>query len=296
MEQSKSVYNIQPLFPQTPSMKVSFDGIGALIFSALTGVVIYGVSKVGAWGWNSAEMWIMASSAGLLLLLYLYHSSRHRSPFLPVRMFQHPSVSTGLLVSFVSFMLVNTIQVVMPFHITGHNGVNIMVAGVIMMAYPSAVALCGPIAGYLYDQYAVRTLPLWGLLLIGVSSLTFALWLGHMSLLAISLVLVLSGIGMGFTASPNNSYIMSSIPSGDAGAAGGLIALTRNAGMVFGAALGLGAVSVSDTFQTSAETNDFFGIFALNFLICLVTMFIFVYKNKWRYSINARNEKVKESI
>lgn len=72
---------------------------------------------------------------------------------------------------------------------------------------------------------------------------------------------------MGCLAAPNNGYIMRSVPFRYAGSIGGMIALTRNAGMALGAALGLGMV----TGHTGTELSfaDFERIFRINVIIGL---------------------------
>jgi len=47
---------------------------------------------------------------------------------------------------------------------------------------------------------------------------------------------------MGLIASPNNSFIMRHAPSEHVGSIGGMIALTRNLGMLIGASLALGVI------------------------------------------------------
>jgi len=260
--------------------KVTFDGIGALLFAALTGTVIYGVTRVSSWSWDSAEMWVAGSFALLLFFTFLVRTLRHPNPFLPLQMFQEPAVSSGLFVSFISFLLANSTQVVLPFYLTDWVGIPVLAVGSLMIAYPAALAISGPIAGRLSDTYGSKTFPVIGLLMMGGGALSFALWLEQMSPATIACLLALVGIGMGLIASPNNSMIMSSVSSRHTGAAGGLIALSRNAGMAFGAALGLGAMNVSSTFTVPASSTVYTTVFGWNVFLCLVVILLLVFANQ----------------
>lgn len=72
--------------------------------------------------------------------------------------------------------------------------------------------------------------------------------------------MALIGAGMGLIASPNNSFIMSYAMKGDAGSIGSMIALTRNVGLVLGAALGLGLMDDGDPAKPLEAYLNIFGL------------------------------------
>lgn len=83
---------------------------------------------------------------------------------------------------------------------------------------------------------------------------------------------------MGLIASPNNSFIMQQTPREHVGSIGGLIALTRNAGMVFGSALGLGVMS-GGTGQGS-QLQAYKLVFEINIFICLGVIVLMIVINR----------------
>ncbi|WP_412679428.1 hypothetical protein [Brevibacillus fortis] len=85
---------------------------------------------------------------------------------------------------------------------------------------------------------------------------------------------------MGLIASPNNSYIMRYVPLEYAGAIGGMIALTRNAGMVVGAALGLGMMNVESSQAVQATIDAYRAVFEAGGLICLSGLFVWWYAGR----------------
>ncbi len=186
-----------------------------------------------------------------------------------------PTVRAGLLVSLISFALANTLLVVLPFYLTGEAGFSSAAVGYVMTSYPVVLAVIGPIAGTLSDRYGSERLILLGLTGMGIGALIPALVLNDLSLAGMIMILILSGIGMGFIASPNNSFIISRVPPTLVGAIGGMIALTRNAGMVLGAVLGLGLLNglSGETGMPSSEAYHL--IFASNVLICFTGVALF---------------------
>lgn len=270
-----------PSVPQDSKPKTPFDGPGALLFSAFTGTVLFGVAKAGAWRWDSVQMWAVCGIAIVSLLLFLFHSARHSAPFLPLRIFREPAVFSGLLVSLISFWLANAVQVVLPFYLTESVGISVAAVGALMAAYPIALALSGPTSGHLSDKFGARPFPVIGLSLMGGASLLFVFWLPALSPVSIALLLALAGIGMGLIAAPNNSAIMSGVAASDAGATGGLIALSRNAGMAFGAAFGLGTIGHSASSAVAQVSSaNYITVFGTNAIISVLAIALLVYVNQ----------------
>lgn len=78
-------------------------------------------------------------------------------------------------------------------------------------------------------------------------------------------------MGMGLIASPTNSFIMRYVPMENVGSIGGMIALTRNAGMFLGAALGLGAIN-GDIEESAPLLGALKSVFGLGVMICMARL------------------------
>ncbi|PKG23835.1 MFS transporter [Niallia nealsonii] len=98
---------------------------------------------------------------------------------------------------------------------------------------------------------------------------------------------------MAFIASPTNSFIMQHAPREQVGSIGGMIALTRNAGMVLGAALGLSGmmdqekIIPAESFQQSFQINVWICIGAVILLSC--NSYSKMVQNKKRNSADQQN-------
>ncbi|MFC3746144.1 MFS transporter [Paenibacillus sp. GCM10012306] len=129
------------------------------------------------------------------------------------------------------------------------------------------------------DRYGSYRLMLMGLGCMWSGFILLLIYLGKMPMYGMFAMLSLIGLGMGLIASPNNSFIMQRTPAEHVGSIGGLIALTRNAGMVFGSALGLGVVS-GETGQDN-KLEAFKLVFEINIFICLAVIVMLVGINRW---------------
>jgi len=265
-----------------------FDSIGMILFIFVIGSVIFGISNGNVWGWLSAETLSLFVAAVIVFLMFLLRESRQRASFLPLVVLRIPAISYGLIISCVSFMLANTVLVTMPFYLSRDAGFSSLTVGTIMIAYPILLAFSGPIAGHLSDHYGSSSFMLMGLCGMGIGLAALAFFLHQLPTVGIVAVLALIGLGMGLIASPNNSFIMRYVPMENVGSIGGMIALTRNAGMVLGAALGLGAINGDIVEESAPLLGALKSVFGLGAMICMASIVMLGYSvllNKRRKQI-----------
>ncbi len=99
------------------------------------------------------------------------------------------------------------------------------------------VAAAAPLAGWFADRMPVSTLAGSGLLVMTAGLIAMLCLPGDSSAVMIGLRLGICGVGFGFFQAPNNRALMSSAPIDRAGAAAGLIAISRVTGQISGAML-----------------------------------------------------------
>jgi EmrB/QacA subfamily drug resistance transporter len=249
------------------SKKTSLDGAGAILFAMFISLVVFGVSSGHSWGWLSPIILFSILLGLLALWLLLKWESNQSEPFLPLGILQHPMVTLGITISIFTFLTAFSTQVVLPFYLIETLGISTLGTGYVMIAYPLVLAMAGPIAGNLSDRHGSVKLTLVGLGFMSLASLILVILQTNPSLIGILLVLGLLGLGMGLVTSPNYSLIMNYIPKNQVGTVGGIIALSRNLGMVFGAALGLGLMQWKDGFQF---------VFGINTIFCLLCIAMFL--------------------
>ncbi len=240
------------------------DRISSILFMLVIAAGIYSLSSGHAQGWLSPSV-IAAYVIGFVaLFLFLLRERRQTAPLLPMPMLRIPSIITGLLISTVSFVLINSVLVTMPFYLAHTTTYSPFAIGLIMTAYPVLFALASPFAGRMSDHTNPQLLMCIALGCMMIALVILSFFLHELTLLGLIVVLSLMGLGMGGLAAPNNGYIMRTVPVEYAGSIGGMIALTRNVGMVIGAALGLGMMI------GHGGHVDLSSVFQINIGICLI--------------------------
>ncbi|WP_157274455.1 MFS transporter [Paenibacillus fonticola] len=250
-----------------------FDIVGMLLFTGGVVSFILGISFMNTWGIGSAKtIWILIASLFAMYVFWLWES-RHPVPFISIQLFRSSSVLSGLIISSSSFLLANLVLVGVPFYLSHIVQLSPAAAGYVMLVYPICLAAVGTLAGRLSDRYGSIPFVMIGLGCMGLGFLG-GLFIHHYSTLAGIIVILASiGLGMGFVASPNNSLIIEHTPKTLVGAVGGMIALTRNLGMVLGASFGLGMLNHA----TEITTVSFLPIFGFGLGISAASMFVLRY-------------------
>ncbi|WP_153944966.1 MFS transporter, partial [Acinetobacter baumannii] len=119
------------------------------------------------WGWLSIPLiGMFGSSAALLFVLYRWirwRTKRKQEPFLNMQLFAKPAVSVGMYIGFATFVAVFSTQVTLPFYLLGVRHFSPTEAGIMIMAYPVALGIMGPISGSLSDRHGSSNITLLGL-------------------------------------------------------------------------------------------------------------------------------------
>jgi len=168
---------------------------------------------------------------------------------LALQLFKNARFSISILCAFLIFVANFFFNVISPFYLENARGLAANYAGYALMAFPIVQVVVAPIAGAISDKIGPELLTFIGLVLISISqvgyifaNLTTPLWV---FMFFIGLV----GFGNGVFQAPNNAIVMGSVEVKDLGVAGGINALARELGMIFG-------ISVATTVLYSAMSQS----------------------------------------
>ena len=214
--------------------KQFFDWKGAVMWALLiTSLVLYG-NFLPAF----SLFWKLAGGAwlGIVTILFYFAEKTRKSNILPLHLFPKSYYHIGLITSSLSFASLFGVLVLMPFYLTYVKGLGAEMVGSVMMAVPLTLFIVSPTAGMLYDRMGSRYLTTLGLGICTVSLLCLAVVDEHTRLPVIFAVLALLGMGQSMFLAPNTASLLSKIPEDDAGITSGLLATSRNLGMLMGAA------------------------------------------------------------
>ena len=211
-----------------------FDFAGALTFLIGLGSLLLGLNQGEEWGWTSLPVLGLLLLAVVMLAVFIFIELRATHPMLDLSLFKPPAFSLTAASAVINYIGVFTSIFLMPYYLIQGRGFSPAQAGLVLTAQPIIMAIIAPISGTLSDRIGTRIPAVIGMVILsgglfGLSRLT-----GASSILTMMGALAVVGLGTGAFISPNNSALMGSAPKSRQGIAAGILATSRNFGMVLG--------------------------------------------------------------
>ena len=228
----------QNLIPDVKTGKVShsFDWPGSLLAAlSLTSLLVF-VSRGQAMGWSWPVLFV-GGTAVVSGISFIYAEKSRPEPMLDLSLFNNRIFSTANVAALLNFMTQYVVVFSTPFLLQRALDYPAARAGIVMTAFPLTVLLIAPIAGILSDRIGHRIPAFLGSSLCTLAALALVSINTGARGFDIAWRLSLFGLGTGLFQSPNNSAVMGSVPRDRLGTAGGVLATTRNVGMVAGIAI-----------------------------------------------------------
>lgn len=231
-----------------------FDFKGAFLFTVGLMVLLICLNQGHNWGWTSPLIFVLLIISLSLFVGFLYHENRTRYPLLDLTLFNNRIFSSSVISAVLNYICVNSSIFLLPFFLIQGLEMNPSKAGLYLSVQPIIMAIAAPISGSLSDRYGTK-IPTF----TGMTTLAFALFLlskigPESSTFYILLSLSILGLGTGIFISPNNSALMGSAPLNRQGIAAGVLATSRNIGMLLGIGLA-GAIFTTVIDTTGSNPN-----------------------------------------
>lgn len=225
------------VFPKTSAaLNERLDGKGALLFTVsivlLFGAVVHGQSI----GYNNPGMISCFVISIIAFVTFIIEEKRIDEPLLNLSIFSNSLFSVSIICAFTSFTAISASNIILPFYFQDAIKLSPAVTGLFMMVSPIILSVVAPFSGYLSDKIGSEILTLMGLLITSIGLFLIATLGKGSSLILLVVYIVIMTIGNGMFQSPNNSLVMSTVPTDKLGIAGSVNALVRNVGFTFGTA------------------------------------------------------------
>ena len=198
---------------------------------------------LSAWGWRA--LFLVGAPLGLLAAALACRYLPVDQPPVPLatgarfwRSLQSASLRAGLAMSALVSAVIMATFVVGPFYLSRGLGLDPASMGLAMAVGPGVAALTGIPAGRLTERFGSQPATLTGLAVMASGTLSLCLASGLVTYLG-SLITLTSGYSL-FQAA-NNTAVMSAVDAAHRGTISGLLNLSRNLGLIFGASV-LGAM------------------------------------------------------
>lgn len=197
---------------------------------------------------NDPQPYVIAASSVVFVLTatwYMRRQRRQMAPMFPLDLIRTRIYRWSMGASLSAFSAQTIAFIALPFLFTQRYGLTIAETGMVMTAWPIALALTAPWVGRSIGVVSAVRLCGTGAVLLALGLAALALLPVQASMLYMLWPLALCGIGFAFFQSPNNHGFVTGAPKHRSGAASGLMGSTRHAGQCVGA-LSLSFLFVTD--------------------------------------------------
>ncbi len=244
---------VLPQTAHTGAGERRFDWMGAVLLMPALVLLVLGISEMPEWGLSSRAFLTCVVVGALLLVVFIVHQRRADPPLIDLGLFRSPAFSAGNLTGLISYGLLFGVFLLLPFVLERGYADPPFAAGVRLTAIPIALGIVAPFSGAISDRIGARVPTVGGMLLVGLSLVVLAVFVGDRgaALGPMTAALLIFGVGEGIFTAPNNSAIMGAAPHERLGAAGGVLNVTRT----LGTTLGVAAASALLTFRIAAATH-----------------------------------------
>ncbi|PIH04962.1 MFS transporter [Clostridium combesii] len=215
----------------------SLDIKGAVLFVICIVALFWAMLKGQQTGYNHISIIISFIISAICFIVFIILELKIENPMLDLSIFKNRVFSVNIFSAFVMFIGISCINIIQPFYLQDVLKLSPGKTGLIMMAYPIVLSIVAPISGYLSDKMGSKKLTLAGIVVASIGLFCMAFLNEQSTFLMITLLLSVVALGNGLFQSPNNSLVMSSVEKTKLGIAGGVNALIRNLGFIFGVSI-----------------------------------------------------------
>jgi EmrB/QacA subfamily drug resistance transporter len=237
------------------SSPAPFDWYGSLVWILLVSLAVISMSRAHQVGSMQKILWTVLFCVGSWLFARM--ERRHEAPFFPLFLFRR-TYGIAMIVSSLSFVVLFVVLIIMPFYMDLVLRLPADRIGTVMMAVPLTLFIVSPVSGWLYDMIGARFLTTTGLAItcLAVLLLSF-LHQGSMPY-DIAWRLSLLGTGQSIFLSPNTASVLAGIEREYSGITSGMLATSRNIGMLAGVAIaGMAFTAFFSIFSGGLDLKEF---------------------------------------
>jgi EmrB/QacA subfamily drug resistance transporter len=221
---------------ETVGRTVDLAGIGAITVG-LTALVL-GLIESNTWHWGSARVIGLFAIAAAALVAFIVIEQRVRAPMVDFTFFRSRTSAGANLVGFLVtfgmfaqfFFITLYLQNVLRY--------SALQTGLRFLPATAVIIIMGPLAGRLTDRVGPRPLMTIGLLIVAGAMLIQSRISVHSGYGLLLPGFILMGLGMGLTMSPMSTAAMNAVDRAKAGAASGVLSMSR----MVGGSVGLAAM------------------------------------------------------
>ncbi|WP_433591237.1 MFS transporter [Nocardia sp. CA-145437] len=204
------------------------DPIGQLLAIVVLFTLVFGLIEA------EPAVFVIAAAA---LAGFVWHESRHRSPFIDLRFFRSFPFSSATVIAVCSFAGLGAFLFSMSMYLQGTRHFSAVHTGLLYLPMALGMLFFSPLSGRLVGRYGTRPSLLASGSLMGVAAVLLTLLRADTPIWQLIVTFVLFGIGFGMVNAPITTTAVSGMPLDRAGAAAAVASTSRQVGVSLGVAL-----------------------------------------------------------
>ncbi len=216
--------------------KAPFDVLSVVLMLPGMICLLYGLSSFS--GADNLVMSLVMIAAGIVLLGFFVRRQLHlETPMLRIEVLKTRQFRTVvIIIALLQASLVGS-EVVMPIYVQNVLGQSATTSGLIMLPGALVGAVCGVIAGRLFDRYGVRKLVVPGAIVLAAGGFMLTTYGMATPVLEVCLVYTVMELGIQFLVTPLNTWGVNSLDNSVIQHGNSLSSTTNQVGASFGTAL-----------------------------------------------------------
>lgn len=268
----------------TPSnTNAKFDLIGITLLGGSSASLIYGITKAAKNGTFSNHTTIIFVLAGIIILAVyvLYAAIKKEQAILPLHLFRMKTFNAVMVGLFLSGIATNGPMLLLPLFFQNIKGFSVLNAGLILIPQGFGMLIARPTIGRQTDQLGAWNVVLTSLAFAVAGTIPFIFFNETSSLVVMSAVLFIRGIGIGGITIPMMSDAYTGMDKQEIAQASVGTRLMQNIGGAFGSAVLATVVSLSIgnntptiPVMTAAYHDGFLLAVILNLVLLIPTMLL----------------------
>jgi EmrB/QacA subfamily drug resistance transporter len=229
-----TMYAVEESRDESATKRIDWVGIATL--SVGLGALVLGVVQANSYGWASTRTLTMFAVSALGLVSFGISQWRQSEPMLDLNFFRDRNFNAGNITAFlVTFSMFATFFFI-TIYMQTYMGLSPIQTGVRFLPMTILIIVAAPLAGRASDKWGSRWLLAGGMTLVAASLFLESRITDTSGYLTLLPAFILGGIGIGMTMSPMTALVMGSVDRAKAGAASGVLSMTRMIGGAFGVA------------------------------------------------------------
>jgi EmrB/QacA subfamily drug resistance transporter len=271
------------MLPQTESGEAGrLDVVGLALLSTASSAMVYGLSQLGTHSSLTAPPVVMPILAGVALAVaFSWHALRVERPLLDVRLYANRVFGAASLTTFGLGAALFGAMILVPLYYQEVRHESVIVTGLLVGPQGLGMLLVMPLMGRLTERFGGGRVALVGVTILSLGTIPLASVGAGTSIVDISLVLLLRGVGIGFAFVPAMTAAFSALrPDQLSDATPQLNVLQRIGGAIGTAVLAVVLQRASGQGPTVAKLAGAFdtaywwslGIALLSLIPCLVLL------------------------